>query len=450
MRRSASRALLWRPAVRDSRLGQAEKARSNSRQVRKGVLSPKEAKVRSIFGPEMGRTMHALETICQHPQTATDMSVYSSHHCPFCLLVVLSRRGCPSSPRRASSLSALRTTVRAPVRAAVGLAVRAIVRAVVRSVVGPVVRSAVRLVICAVVRSGLRCAPASAFAFFFFWFFFLTLPPAWHPSLLVILSCVCLSQVVCYHVLLTPPSSSDVVVPSAQLISEVVDVDYLRVRVQVEQLPFWAASWSLGPSHSLKSDDLAGGLAPLTFAPFTLLLPLERKALLIGALQAAGVGVMPGPGLSIVGNRSCIWVDKVMSALLFAELRTVYLLGFGYKQPLLPFLDRVRLVPRVYTIHFGSSPGTSVDIHQEENTYDIGLTYKTPGKILVVHAQGLPATSVHRPQLDDPRSPLHALHRLDVERYPMFSDLCNGFGTLFISPKYDRRKWQPLADVRGP
>ena len=227
-----------------------------------------------------------------------------------------------------------------------------------------------------------------------------------------------------------------------------VDVDFFNVHVLVTQLPLWSKCWCLSPKSPLRPEDEPSDLIPLTSEPCILLISAALKDSIINKLASEGTIIAPSLGASVSLRPVHIWVSKLISVLSSLGLTTVQLLGYGHKQPIPPFVEQLPVAPRISRIVWEFSPGSSVDIFADENTYDIGLTVKTPGVFHLLHADPISADLLpSMPQFLDPASPLFAASRLAVDVFPMFSQISDDFGSLKIRPIYDRTVWKPLSKV---
>jgi hypothetical protein len=237
---------------------------------------------------------------------------------------------------------------------------------------------------------------------------------------------------------------------AADSIVDRVDVDFFNVRVRVTDLPLWSKCWSLAPKANIRPEDASADLIALTSEPCILLVPAAAKDLLIQALTSAGSHIVPGLGSSVSQRPTHIWVAKLVDALHSVDLSVVRLLAYGHKQPLRPFNEQLHLAPRVTTMVWEFSPGISVDLFRDDNTYDVGITFKTPHLVQIFHAEAIPSDLLPALQIArDLSSPLHAVSHLNLSIFPMFSDMGNGFGSLKITPRYDRHAWQPLYSVHS-
>ncbi len=251
---------------------------------------------------------------------------------------------------------------------------------------------------------------------------------------------------------------------------EAVDIDFYDVRVEVSQLPRWAIEWQLGPKRRVREGASLDGKLVVASEPSLILIPAEHKEALLAALRQVDCLVAPGFTADCLAARGVhICVLKLMEAYCAIGIEHERVLGYGQRQPRAPFLDILPIAPYIRQKGVEVGPGASVDIFAGENSYDISLTIQTPGVVHILDAatrrlnEGVDDTvalgllDLVAQQQSDPGSVLHAVKRLKLTVFPMFSDLGKdekgdgpAFGSMRIEPVYDKHSWKRLSSVLTP
>lgn len=227
-----------------------------------------------------------------------------------------------------------------------------------------------------------------------------------------------------------------------------VDFDFFCIRVPIASLTTWAAQFTLGPHCPLKKCEWPPNSTPIAIAPFCLFVPDSCCNQLLDELRTYNSIVVASSNGSSKQHLS-VWTEKLIAVLAKVHVPSVWLAGFGQKQPLVDchYLSAQHLSPFSSAAVYNFSFSCVDEAFAGQNRWDIGIT-------VAVSQVHLPLFSVtQRSASDEQPEPVTILPRsspiigLQVETFPMLSEIGNGDGSVRLAARYHRSTVQAHSNV---